>query len=158
MRHHGLPTRIMDWTENFAVALYFALQGNPKSPTIWMIDPFELNKFSFGNTIPNPIDLGFSYSDAYINDEKKPSENPIVIIAPRKSTRLLAQKGVFILQGSDRTPMNKNPKILSCFKKFELPLDAIGDAFHFLELAGVNHYSLFPDLDGLAKYLFELHS
>jgi len=153
MRHHGLPTRIMDWTENFAVALYFALKETPKSPTIWLLNPFDLNKFSHGKTIPNPLDLKFGYKDAFIHNKIMPYEDPVVIIAPRKSTRLLAQKGVFILQGSDTTPMNKNPKISSCFRKFELPTDAIKDAMQFLYMAGVNQYSLFPDLDGLAKHL-----
>ena len=40
-------------------------------------------------------------------------------------------------------------------KKFELTKDMLESAKDFLELAGVNEYSLFPDLDGLQRYLKE---
>lgn len=158
MRHHGIPTRILDWTENFGTALYFALNGDEKTPTIWIMDPYELNKISYGEeSIPNPIkDLNFNYESAYLSKKSNPYTNPIAIIPPRTSERLFAQKGLFTLQGSSNEPLNNIPELSSCFKKIEIPLDAIDDAKHFLKLFGINHYSIFPDLDGLSKHLIDI--
>lgn len=157
MRHHGIPTRVLDWTESFSTALYFALNGEGKTPTIWMLDPYKLNKIAYEDeSIPNPNkDLKFSYSEAFLEKSKNPFVNPIAIVPPRTSERLFAQKGLFTLQGSDNRPLNLIPELKSSFKKFEIPLDAIPDAKRFLKLAGINHYSIFPDLDGLSKHLTE---
>lgn len=48
MQHYGVPTRLLDWTENPFVSIYFALvsASEPKATdaSLWMCDPVAWNR------------------------------------------------------------------------------------------------------------------
>jgi hypothetical protein len=169
MRHAGIPTRLLDWTENFASALYFALNyidcdKNSKlkkklRPCIWIMDPYELNRnFSEDGALCFIDDLEFSYEELLENESKKSKKlkkitGPVAVFPPRLYQRSFAQKSVYTLHLINYKPIEEICK--SCVKKIEIPLNSIEKAKKFLQLAGVNDYSQFPDPDGLGKYLIK---
>jgi hypothetical protein len=157
MRHSGIPTRLLDWTENFSVALYFALKGDKPNPCVWMLDPYKLNKQSFSSaTIFNTLtDLEFDYFNGFIAESVAPNKTPIAILPITQSVRVFAQKSVFTLHGTKRGAVEE--LFPDCVTKIEIPAEAIPAAKSFLNLSGVNEFSLFPDTDGLGRYLVEKH-
>ncbi|MBU3145991.1 FRG domain-containing protein [Clostridium sp. CF012] len=159
MRHHGVPTRLLDWSENFAVALYFALNGNDTAlnPCIWMLDPFALNTQSTGkeSILVPELDIEVNYYDDFIKKITIQNKDPIAIYPKKQSPRVFAQKGVFTIFGSNEKPLEK--LYPTCLTKFEIPIDAIPEANTFLKLAGIDEFSIYPDLDGLARLLIKKH-
>lgn len=157
MQHHGLPTRLLDWTDNFAVALHFALRHRTtETPCVWVLDPFALNdSMGWGKSLPNLVDLGADYSKFFIEASKSLDEKVIAVAPNRHHPRAFSQRSFFTVHNDIATPMDKlAPKAL---EKIEIPESAIPGAKQFLALAGVNEYSLFPDLDGLARELRKMH-
>ncbi len=157
MRHCGIPTRLLDWTQTFSTALYFALKGDKPNPCVWILNPYDLNKQSYDSaTVLNTLtDLKFDYFQGFIEESKKPNRTPIAILPITQSMRVFAQKSVFTLHG---TTIGSIEKLFpQCVVKIEIPPGAIPGAKSFLNLSGVNEYSLFPDTDALGRYLVERH-
>ncbi|MCU4969305.1 hypothetical protein CN596_11485 [Bacillus toyonensis] len=159
MQHYGVKTRLLDWSESFAVALFFATENWSSGSTarIWMLNPTSLNQLARDKAeiiSPNKLE----YPEVYKNANE--SKESLAIYPIKNSNRILSQHGVFTIQGNSGEPMEKEfgGKLITSgvLKHIDLPWDVQNDAMRYLKQNGINKYSLFPDLDGLAKHINEL--
>lgn len=152
MQHHGLPTRLLDWTHNFAVALYFALRSAEGDTAIWVLDPYELNQRSIGkDLLLHPTQLSADYRQYFIDRTAPPDGNVVAIVPLRHHPRVISQQSAFTLHANLTAPLDElHP---NCVTKIVIPHAARRDAETFLHLAGVTEFTLFPDLDALARLM-----
>lgn len=154
MQHYGVHTRLLDWTESFAVALYFASLdwGDDDPISIWLLKPQLLNKKTLNDHHLFTIDND-SYRDRlYMINGKKFESGSVAIYPVRNNMRIVVQQGVFTIQGNKNVPLER--ELSGCndvLKRIEIPPSCKQDVKMFLYLSGVNDFSLFPDLDGLAR-------
>lgn len=152
MQHHGIPTRLLDWSETFSVALHFALTNAVGDAAIWIMNPFWLNGEAIGRSqIMTASEITVDYEACFALGTTTFAPQAVAIYPPRRNPRVLRQRGAFTLHGN----MDKGLDQLfpNAVRKVVLPKAAHDGARQFLELAGATEFSLFPDLDGLSREL-----
>lgn len=150
-RHHGLPVRLLDWTGNPLVALFWACQPTKQatSGSLWMLQRKpEAHK----------------YIDIYLPKYKNPfTVRGIRTIPPlHVSPRISAQGGIFTIQENSRKPLesldNNNYRDGDCdievLYRWKVPDAKKGEILEELEKTGVNIRTLYQDLDGLCVGLW----
>ena len=82
--------------------------------------------------------------------DRRPPWPAVAIYPRRQNARLASQHGLFTLHLQDTALEDFEEPWLT---RFRLAGPAVAEASRFLKVMGVNDFSLFPDLDGLSRFL-----
>lgn len=134
-QQYGLPTRLLDWTDNPLVACFFALDERSQA---------------------NGVIYAY-HNDSYISVDKHPDPfkyREVGKFIPRHITpRITTQGGLFTVHPNPYEPFESND-----MDKILIPAKIQNGLRSILNIYGVNRFSLFPGLDGLAAHIEWLQS
>jgi len=169
MQHSGAPTRLLDWTEGALMALYFAVRhkrNESSDAAVWVLDPWELNRAVVGiaEVIAPGADAGILKDHAdryklwlparYETDGDLSVKLPAAIYPTHFDRRISAQRSCFTVHGSVIDGFSQLPiEVANRIAKITIPGRAAREIDHDLSIAGVDEISIYPDLDGLGRWL-----
>lgn len=168
-QHYGIPTRLLDWTYDIFVALFFALRGAIEKEG--RLEIWALNKeyISFLKPTVNRINIDF-ITPHYANNPNLNAQKglfthwPIQLPSMINEMQLL-QNG--LVKVVDRRPLDalvadtyKKEENITLFKRFTLPCSQAQKGCNILFKLGYDAARIFPGYKGVAEHIltqYKLH-
>jgi FRG domain-containing protein len=165
-QHHGLPTRLVDWTYSPFVALHFATEFTAdyaEDGIVWCVNSVEANKL-----LPRRLKaiLEEEHSDTFTIDMLAEfqslkafdslARDPFVLFIepPSLDTRILNQFALFSIMPDASAQLDdwleRHPAL---YRRVAVPAELKWEVRDKLDQANINERTLFPGLDGLSRWL-----
>ena len=166
-QHHGLPTRLLDWTYSPYVALHFATQNldsYDEDGAIWCVDYVKANDFlplklqtaikEEGSNVFTPEILQPVCSSLKELSLLQPEEFVVFLEPPSLDERIVHQYALFSLMSNAKANMSQwleqHPEL---YFKVIIPAGLKWEIRDKLDQANITERVLFPGLQGLSQWL-----
>ncbi len=174
MQHYRTPTRLLDWTENALVALYFAVCGDHEvDGELWAMLPWALNAQAGAGwgtpLVSESPHVKYLLAEPYWAGKpgelaekfglKEPVRSAIAVEPPLFFPRMAVQSSTFTVHPSP----DKSKSIADALPdprhlvRYVVPASAKPELLSGLRVLGVTESQLFPDLEGLSRMIVASH-
>lgn len=142
-QHHGIPTRLLDWTHNPLVALYFCVSKNEDIDGE-LFGLFAAKKANENTRNGSPFDI----------------KRPVKLYPNFVASRIRVQEGLFVACPNIDLPLNDQLQDRADWKivSHKIPKESKSKIRYELFRLGVHQSLLFPGLDGLAERISWQHT
>jgi hypothetical protein len=173
-QHHGVPTRLLDWSYSPLVAAFFGTRqdrrDHRRDRAVWRLDWQQVHE-AFGfpplalliedlHEMFGPNGSRFTPWRLFEWDSRR---KPFVCMLepPSLNPRIIAQVAAFTLSSEKAMPFDHflmEHGLGHTLTKFVIPAEEVEHIRDQLDLVGVDERRLFPDLDGLASMIRRYYS
>jgi hypothetical protein len=167
-QHHGVPTRLLDWTYSPLVAAFFATRPydgddhrEHHDRAVWRLDWQAVHRaFGFPPIALSPSDLDSLFADGgqatpwqLFNLDVNARAFACLVEPPSLDQRIVAQASVFTLSTDKSRAFDEflaAHDLAHTLTRFVIRSNHVPQIRDQLDLVGVDERRLFPDLDGVA--------